>query len=446
MDTKNRQQSRRHAAESAVTTQVERIRVRDRRHVWHPWSPLTADRSELTLASGEGYRVRDVEGVEYIDATSLNTTVGYRHPRIEQAIRDQFGRIHQFDLSLASHESVGLLAERIAAYLPADFRKTLFVNSGSEGLEAAVTIAAGYWDAVGERRRRIVTFSRGYHGSTVANRTLSGLPRVTHEFDSPVPVTHVELPVSPSELHRPPALEPLVRAFAAAIGTDRDDRPAAVLVEPFLNVGGGIVLPPGFLKALRQLCAETGTLFILDEVFTGYGRTGRMFAFEREDAAPDILVTSKGLSGGYVPIAAVTVRSHIHDAFARDPVIGGLRYGHTTSGHPIACAAALATLDVLDEEHLVERAEQLGGVLLDELSGLVGSARVRDVRGVGLSVAVETDSYESASALVVGARRNGLLLRQPGEAFMVVPPLTIDAAGIEEIVARLRRTVVEVSS
>ncbi|MFF3504303.1 aspartate aminotransferase family protein [Streptomyces sp. NPDC003247] len=424
----------------------ERIRERDRRHVWHPWSPLAADRSELTLVHGDGYRVRDLHGKEYIDATSLNTTTGYRHPHVEQAIHRQLDRLHQFDLSIASHEPVGLLAERLSSYLPDAFAKTLFVNSGSEGLEAALTIAAGYWENTGRPRKRVVSFRRGYHGSTLANRTLSGLPRITHGFAAPLPVTHVDLPLPPRELHRPHALAPLLEAFERAIGDDPDDPPMAVLVEPFLNVGGGIVLPPGFLRALREVCDTAGTLLILDEVFTGFGRTGRVFAFQHEDAPPDVLVTSKGLSGGSVPIAAVTVHQRVHDTFALDPVIGGVRYGHTTSGHPVACAAALATLDVLEKEQLAERAERHGAVLRDRLTPLIGVGEVTDVRGTGLVLVVETSSPEAATRLVLRARENGLLLRQPGEAFMAVPPLTIDDQGIDELAGRLERTVTEAAA
>jgi adenosylmethionine-8-amino-7-oxononanoate aminotransferase len=234
-------------------------------------------------------------------------------------------------------------------------------------------------------------------------------------------------------------LPALLAEFERAIGTDPTDRPMAVVVEPFLNVGGGIVLPPGFLRRLRALCDATGTLLIVDEVFTAYGRAGHMFACLREDVAPDILVSSKGLSGGYVPIAAVTVAGHVHDTFGSDPVIGGLRYGHTTSGHAIACAAALATLDVLEREQLAQRAEQLGGVLLDWFRALADHPEIVDVRRLGLILVLEMSSAEAASRLVSSAREAGLLLRQQTTAVMAVPPLVIDDRGATELTARLTR-------
>ena len=176
---------------------------------------------------------------------------------------------------------------------------------------------------------------------------------------------------------------------------------------------------------------------VVDEVFTAYGRCGAMFACEREDVTPDILVSSKGLSGGYVPIAAMSVRDRVYESFADEPVVHGIRYGHTTSGHAIACAAALATLDVLARDGLAQRAERLGGVLLDRLAGLPDqAAAVLDVRRLGLIVVVELSDEAQANAVLVRARDRGLLLRRQGNAVLLVPPLVIDDEGIEELVER----------
>jgi adenosylmethionine-8-amino-7-oxononanoate aminotransferase len=272
---------------------------------------------------------------------------------------------------------------------------------------------------------------------------MSSLPRTRHLLAPPVPVTLVELPVPPPQLRRPESLPLLLAAFERAIRDDPDGLPAAVVVEPFLNVGGGVVLPPGFLRGLRELCDATGTLLVLDEVFTAYGRSGRMFACEREDVSPDVLVSSKGLAGGYVPIAAVTVRQEVHDTFAADPVIGGLRYGHTTSGHAVACAAALATLDVIEKEGLLERAEHLGAVMRNRLAPLARLDGVTDVRGLGLLAVVEMSSPEAAAQVLVRAREHGLLLRQQGAAVLAVPPLVVDDEGVAAMLDRVERAVPE---
>jgi len=417
-------------------------RERDRRHVWHTWSPVTADRSALMLSHGSGSRVWDVDGREYLDASSLNSTCGYAHPDVVAAIGEQAARLHHFDLSLAANAPSGLLAERLTGYLPG-LTKTLFVNSGSEGFEAAVLIAMSYWSHRGRPRGRIVTFARGYQGSTVLSRSMSTLPRNRHPLAAPLPMTRVELPLAPRDLRRDEALPALLAAFEAAVGSDPDDLPAAIVVEPFLNVGGAVVLPPGFLRGLRDLCDATGTLLVVDEVFTAYGRSGEMFACRREGVTPDILVSSKGLSGGYVPIAAVGVRRHVHDAFSQDPIIAGLRYGHTTSGHALGCAAALATLDVLEQGNLVQRAEILGTELLERLDRLTGLPGVVDVRGLGLILVVETGSVELAAQVVLQARERGLLLRQAGPAVMAVPPLVIDDADATVVVVGLHQAVTD---
>ncbi|TDC82872.1 aspartate aminotransferase family protein [Micromonospora sp. KC606] len=276
-----------------------------------------------------------------IEGSALNSTCGYAHPAVVRSLAEQASRLQHVDLSLSTHELAGVLAERLAAYLPGPLNRTLLVNSGSEGFDAAVLMAVQVAGHAGHPRSRIVSSARGYQGATLLSRSLSSLPRNRHPLPAPLPVTLVELPVPPRQLRRPESLPLLLEAFSRAIDADPADPPAAVVVEPFLNVGGGVVLPDGFLPGLRRLCDEAGALLVVDEVFTAYGRCGRMFAVNREDVIPDIVVTSKGLAGGYAAIPAVTVTDRVYDSFSADPVIGGLRYGHTTSGHAVACAADL---------------------------------------------------------------------------------------------------------
>lgn len=411
-------------------------RQRDHRYVWHPWSPVkdTAGDSPI-LVSGEGYRVRDAAGREYLDAmaSAMNSSCGYAHPALIAAAERQLSLLPHFDLSVGTHLPVGQVAERISGLLPEGLGRTLFVNSGSEATEAAVRIAHGYWRNLGRPRDRIVTFAAGYHGTTLVAQHLSGLPtNVTHTVD-PFPVTRVELPVPARELRAPESLPPLVEAFERAVldGTP----PAAVFVEAFLNVGGGVVLPPGFLRALRELCDRTGTLLVLDEVFCGFGRTGRMFGFDHEGITPDLVTMSKGLSGGYVPFAALSTTEAVYRSFAADPLIGGLRYGHTTGGHAVACAVALAVLDVLEEQKLVPAAAARGAELLAGLLPLAEHPEVADVRGLGLVATVEFHRPEFAAGLVTRARERGTLLRRQGCSVMAMPPLVIDGAGVAELVS-----------
>ncbi|UWZ39312.1 aspartate aminotransferase family protein [Dactylosporangium roseum] len=398
------------------------------------------------LVKGTGCYVTDQHGREYLDASSPNLTCGYAVPEVAHAVGEQASRMHGYDLSVASHDTAGALAERVAGLMPADLSRTLLTNSGTEAVEAALLIAGMYAGLRGDPRTRVVTFATGYHGSTVLARSLSGLAHLDHPFHQPMPVTRVTLPSPAREMRSPEALDMLLAAFRAALAGDGQEPPLAVVVEPLINVGGGVVLPPGFLSGLRRLCDEYGALLILDEVSTGYGRTGRMFAFEHEGVVADIVVTSKGLAGGYAPISAVSVRESIYTAFGRDPFVGGLRFGQTTSGHGIACAAALATLDLLVRDDLAGRAQRLGEVLMDALRELAGTRGVADVRGMGLFVSLEFEDETTAVAVVTAAQQRGLLLRRQGAVVMAVPPLTIDETTLDLLVERIRSAVREVAA
>ncbi|MER7172977.1 aspartate aminotransferase family protein [Streptomyces mesophilus] len=437
MTTEDRTTMQADTAPPAVSTgNADALRARDRSHLWHIWSPVTTDMAHSMFVRGAGSYLTDVEGKEYLDASSLNLTCGYAHPGIIGAMAGQSARMHGYDLSVATHDLAGAVAERVASLMPSALSRTLLTNSGTEGCEAALLIAGMYAGLRGEPRTRVVTFESGYHGSTVLTRSLSGLPHLDHPFHNPLRVSRVPLPRPARQTRQPEALGPLLDGMRQALTADPAAPPLAVLVEPLVNVGGGVVLPDGFLTGLRDLCDTHGALLIVDEVSTGYGRTGRLFAFQRENVVPDIVVSSKGLASGYAPIAAVSVRETIYQAFAEDSYLGGLRFGQTTSGHAVACAAALATLDLLEDQKLTERAEQLGGRLLRELGTFLGSADITDVRGLGLFVSVEFAEETTAARVVEAARRHGLLLRRQGQVAMAVPPLTSGESDINLLVER----------
>ncbi|MBQ1026070.1 aspartate aminotransferase family protein [Micromonospora sp. C95] len=393
-------------------------------------------RDRPTIVRGAGWHVWDDAGRRYLDATSsaLNAVCGYGEPRIQAAAQAQAARLQHFELSRFAHQPASALAERLASLLGGPLTRTVLVNSGSEAVEAAVRIAVDLWPLRGETRIRVVTLERGYHGSTALCQSLSGLPHLANRYRDPVVVTRVTLPREGAALRTTEGLERTVEALERAIVGPHDaGPPAAVLLEPLLNVGGGIVLPPGLLARLRQICDRTGTLLVLDEVFTGFGRTGAWFAHQHDGARPDLIALSKGLNGGYAPIGAVVAAGHLAEEFAAEPVIGGLRYGHTTSGHAIACAAALAALDVIEKDDLVTRSARHGADLLDALRAAATGPLVTDVRGQGLIVSVEMADADLATQLVLAATARHVLLRQQGRTVMAVPPLTIDEAGIREI-------------
>ncbi|MEV7007464.1 aminotransferase class III-fold pyridoxal phosphate-dependent enzyme [Streptosporangium sp. NPDC051022] len=414
------------------------VAERDDAHVWHPWSPVGPS-SGLMIARAEGYRLWDVDGREYVDGASgaMNCSCGHGRAELVAAVGDQLRTLAHVDLSFGAHEPSGRLAERLAGLLGHGLTRTFFANSGSEGIEAACRIALNHWSNRGEPRHRIVSFERGYHGSTALCQSLSGLPAALPDLPSAVPVARVALTDEPRALTDPAACDRLLGAWERALDEPGAGEVAAVVVEPLLNAGGGVVFHPSFLAGLRRLCDERGVLLVVDEVFTGFGRTGEMFGFRHSGITPDVVVMSKGITSGYVPLSAVTTTDEVYRGFASDPVYGGLRYGHTTSGHAAACAVALATLDVIERDELVANARDRGAELLRGLGGLAGHAGVVDVRGLGLTVVVECSSAGTAARLREEIGRHGVLLRQQMSSLLAVPPLVIDAAGVRELTSRV---------
>ncbi|MBV9025422.1 MAG: aspartate aminotransferase family protein [Streptomycetaceae bacterium] len=414
------------------------VRAADTGHLWHPWSPIRGG-ERLLPVEGHGCRVRDDQGHTYLDlrAGTLNATVGYGHPRVVEALREQAARLMTWDLAEVTTVPAAILAERIASLLPAALTRTLFCNSGSEATEAAVKIARMWHRLAGRTERTVIlSYADGYHGTTTAGIAATASP-FRREGSGPLPdgYAHLTTPrcaeCAAGARHancRVPGGEEW-EEHILAIGPEVI---AAILVEPVLSVGGVIVPQPGRLGELRGLCDRYGILLIVDEVATGFGRTGRMFAFEHDLEAPvgpDILTTAKGLTGGYAPLAAVTVRSDIYSAFAQDPLLGGLRHGHTTGGHATACAAALAVLDVLEEDKLVPAAAERGAQLLARL-GVLSEYRdrergVREVRGLGLMIGVEMSSVELATQVSQAAQVRGVLVRSFGPVLTVAPPLIL---------------------
>ncbi|WP_231650643.1 aminotransferase family protein, partial [Streptomyces clavuligerus] len=374
-----------------MTWSVAAVRAADEKHVWHPWSPITPERERLLLTRGEGCRVFDAEGRAYLDlrAGTLNASVGYAHPRVVRALTGQAGRLMTWDLAEAATAPAALLAERLAGLLPAGLGRTLWVNSGSEATEAAVKIARMWHRLNGRPQRTVIcSFADGYHGATTAAVAATASP-FRRDGAGPLPDGYAHLTTPRCAGCTEGTGHGVCRVPGRAVWEEQllalgPESVAAVLVEPVLGVGGVTIPPTGALRDLRELCDRYGILLIVDEVATGFGRTGRWFGFQHDldgdGGGPDVVLCAKGLTGGYAPLAGVTVREGIYEAFAGDGLLGGLRHGHTTGGHATACAAGLAVLDVIEENRLVATAAGLGARLLEVLGTLVGRPGVRAVR------------------------------------------------------------------
>ena len=424
------------------------------------WMPFTANRQYKAgprlLASAEGMYYRTPEGREILDGTAglWCCNAGHARPRIVEAIARQAATLDFAPTFQMGHPLAFVLAERLAEIAPAPLRHVFFTNSGSESVDTALKIALAYHRVRGEgQRTRLIGREKAYHGvgfggisvgGMVNNRKffgpgLPGVDHLRHTLDLERNAFSRGLPAHGVELAED--LERLVQLHDASTI-------AAVIVEP-ISGSAGVVLPPeGYLRRLREICDRHGILLIFDEVITGFGRVGDAFAAQRFGVVPDLITTAKGLSNGAVPMGAVLASSQVHDAFMQGPP-GAIEFfhGYTYSGHPLACAAALATLDTYRDEGLFDVAIELGGGWEDAIHALRGLPNVIDIRNYGLVGAVELAPREGAP----GARgyevferaflEHDLLVRCTGDVLALSPPLILNRGHVDRIFERLAATI-----
>jgi 4-aminobutyrate aminotransferase/(S)-3-amino-2-methylpropionate transaminase len=390
---------------------------------------------DLIVERGEGAFVWDAEGRRYLDFVGgigvLN--LGHRHPRIVAAVRDQLDRFTHLCFQVTPYDGYLRLAERLNALAPGDFaKKTLLVTTGAEAAENAVKIARA---ATG--RPGIVTFERGYHGRTYLALAMTGKTAPYKQNFGPFPGDVYRTPY-PNELRgwsTEGALAALESLFETSVAADHV---AAIVIEPVLGEGGFVPAPARFLQALRALCDRHGILLVADEIQSGFGRTGAMFAIEHAGVAPDLITVAKSLAGG-LPLAGVIGRASVMDA----PLPGGL--GGTYAGNPLACAAALATLDVFDDEDILANARRIGERIRHALEALHATypARIVDARGLGAMRALEFADAADAQSVVEAARERGLLLLKAGSGNVIrlLVPLIIRDEDLEHGLAILAESI-----
>nr|ADC96664.1 aminotransferase [Streptomyces sp. SN-1061M] len=393
-----------------------------------PWR-APHDHSGPTFVAGRGAWLVDRDGHRVIDATSgaLNVFCGHGVEQVVDAYVSQLRALAHVDMSQGLAEPAHLLADRLRDLPGHGGDRFFFANSGSEAIELAVRISSLYWAAVDSTRTDIITFERGYHGSTALCQSLSGLPQTsTIEDRCGATVRHLTFgELAGAELRWPQAREHITAQLRSLLA---DRAVGTVLVEPFLNVGGGIRLPEGLLGDIRRICDEYGALLVLDEVFTGLGRTGAWFAHEHEGVRPDLMAFSKGLTNGVCALSAVAADEGMLERLPSGSIVS---YGHTMSASAAACAAASATLEHMRESGAVSAAREIGTRLLGALSReLRGADGVVDVRGHGLALSVELDGTDSAENVQRVAYDLGAYTRQQGSTVMLAPPACL--SGEEE--------------
>jgi len=442
------------AYQAQATTQPE--------HMDAFWMPFSANRQfkkhPRMLASAAGMHYRTTDGREILDGTGglWCCNAGHARPRIIEAVSRQIATMDFAPTFQMGHPLPFVLAERLAAIAPDPLKHVFFTNSGSESVDTALKIALAYQRSRGEgQRTRLIGREKAYHGvgfggmsvgGMVNNRKyygplLPGVDHMRHTLDLSRNAFSRGLPQQGVELAED--LERLVQLHDASTI-------AAVIVEP-ISGSAGVVLPPeGYLKRLREICDKHGILLIFDEVITGFGRVGKAFAAQRFDVIPDLMTTAKGLTNGSVPMGAVFVSNQVHDAFMQGPeAMIDLFHGYTYSGHPLACAAALATLDTYAEENLFEKAIELGQYWEDAIHSLKDLPNVIDIRNFGLIGAIELaarDGKPGARAFDVFTKafhEKELMIRTTGDVIALSPPLILERNHVDQIFGRLAEAIRE---
>jgi len=414
----------------------------DKAHAWHPFTQhadwCAPEHEPLVLVEGEGALLRDSEGREYLDGNSSIWTNlhGHRHPRIDAAIRAQLDRVAHTSFLGFTHPLAAQLAGELVALWSADsLTRVFFSDDGSTAIEVALKMAAQFWQQTGQpQRTRFVAFSGAYHGDTMGASSLGGIPAFHGKFSAwQFPAEHV---ASMDEL----------RLLDA-------EKIAAVVIEPLIQGAAGMRLwPRGMLADLRAWCDAHGVLLILDEVMTGFGRTGTMFACEQEGVIPDFIALAKGLTGGYLPLAATLTTERVFSAFLGGPE-RTLYYGHSYTANQLGCAAALANLAIFREERVLEKLRGQIARFARLLDGLRALPQVVEVRQCGFIAGIELreESGEPfpperlvGASVCLAARKHGLLTRPIRDVVALMPPYCTTDAQLAQAVEAVALAIGEV--
>jgi adenosylmethionine-8-amino-7-oxononanoate aminotransferase len=386
---------------------------KDHRYLWHPFTQMQewVQAEPVIIESGQGALLRDTEGREYLDGNSSIWTNlhGHRHPKISAAIKDQLDRIaHSSFLGLSNVPAIEL-AERLCQLTKLD--RVFYSDDGSTAVEVAIKMVFQFWKHRGQpQRRKFVAFADAYHGDTLGAVSVGGIDLFHATFK--------------------PLLFEVVRVARLDELPDGEDV-AAVVIEPLIQGTAGMKLwPRGMLRELRQWCDRSGALLIADEVMTGFGRTGTMFACEQERVKPDLMAVAKGLTGGYLPLAATMTTANVYNAFLGEYAeFKTFFHGHSYTGNQLGCAAALANLQVFEEEGTLEKFSVLSSQFSVGLARCRELPRVVDVRQLGMIGAVEVGPYPVTERMGFKVceemRRRGVLTRPIGNVVVLMPPYCI---------------------
>jgi adenosylmethionine-8-amino-7-oxononanoate aminotransferase len=405
----------------------------DRDHVWHPFTQQQywCEEEPLLIERGEGSFLIDGEGKRYIDGvSSLWCNVhGHRHAGIDAAVSEQLDKVAHTTMLGLSHPAAADLAGRLVDLTPAGLSRVFYSESGSTATEIGLKMAFQYQQQRGgqhARRTSFVHLRDSYHGDTIGSVSVGGIDLFHSTYRPLLFQTHAAEPGDAADLERVLAVH--------------EEEIAAVIVEPLVQGAAGMLThPPGYLRAVRELCDRFGVLLICDEVATGFGRTGKMFACGHEGVAPDLLCLAKGLTGGYLPLAATLATERIYEGFLGAPEeYRTFFHGHTYTGNPLACAAALASLDAFEQERTIDRLQPKIELLWELLAEVESMPEVTEVRGRGVMVGIDLGEHDPALRLghqvTIEARKRGAIIRPLSDVIVLMPPLSISEGELRSLI------------
>jgi adenosylmethionine---8-amino-7-oxononanoate aminotransferase len=410
--------------------------ARDSAVVWHPYTQMLTRPDPLPVVRASGVYLYTEDGRRILDGISswwVNIH-GHSHPVLNGALAGQAGRLEHVMFAGCTHEPAVRLAERLLALLPDRLRRVFYSDNGSTAVEVALKMAHQYWRNLGQAgRTTFIALHDAYHGDTVGAMSVSEVSVFTQAFT--------------------PLLFPILRVEASVESVERTlrerkDEIAGIIIEPMLQGAGGMLISsPDFVAGVRTLCDRYGTLLIADEVLTGFGRTGRMFACEHAAIAPDIMCLSKALTAGYLPLAATVASQDVYDAFLSEDRSKTFFHGHSFTANPLACAVALASLDLFDDGQVLARIGRLEAHLREGLGRLRTLPFVGDVRVIGGVGVVELGSTKSGYLDNIGPKlaaaflERGLLLRPLGNVLYFMPPYVITDDEVDWSLTQIRDVV-----
>ena len=429
-------------------SRYEELKRLDHTYLWHPFTQMREwmDDEPCIIESGEGRYLVDVHGKRYLDGvSSLWCNIhGHRRRELDEAVKTQLDKIAHSTFLGLSHVPGIELAEKLIRIAPPGLKRVFYSDDGATAVEAALKIAVQYWQIKGESRRtRIASLAEAYHGDTVGSMSV-GYAETFHRFHRALlfPVMRLNPPHVFRYFERMTEQEALKRAISEAEAklSEEKDSLAALIVEPLMQGAAGMwAHSVAYLQALREICRRERILFIADEVATGFGRTGRMFACEYAGVSPDILCVAKGITGGYLPLAATLASEEIFAAFLGEyKEFKSFFHGHTYTGNPLGCAAALASLKLFESEKILDRMQPSIEYIRQRLEKeFLPLDHVADIRQWGFMVGIElTEDKQNRRGypvekrighkVILEARRRGVIVRPLGDVIILMPPLTME--------------------